>query len=342
LPLNPYMQQWTLSVQRQLARNTSLEVNYIGLKGTHLLDRHNISQPYAPANPAACQATPNPCLGAGYTARLPYPNFTGFYINSDWHGNSNYHAGNVKLEHRTGSMAFTSIFTWAKSLDAKSAAAGLAADGGGYQGFMDNHDPGRDYGPSNFDVDHRFVASYVYTLPFGRGKHFLGTASKPLDLAVGGWELTGITTFQTGFPYSIGAQDLQGVLDSQNPRADRVSGVPIAPAHQTTAAWINTAAFSQPLVGVYGNTGRGILRSPGINNWDLGFFKNFNFSERLSLQLRFESFNTWNHPNYYVPLTGPSAGGQCNPDCGVTDVSFGALTIAAPGRIIQLGGKFIF
>lgn len=342
LPLNPYIQQWTLSVEHQLAKDTTLEVNYVGSKGTHLLDRHNFVQPYAPTNPAACLANPDPCLGPGYTARLPYPNFTGFYIDSDWHGNSNYNGGNIKLEHRTGQMAITTIFTWARSLDAKSAAAGLGADGGGYQGFMDNHNMNRDYGPSNFDVDHRFVTSYVYDLPFGRGKHFLHNTNKVLDMAVGGWELTGITTFQTGFPYSIGAQDLQGVLDSQNPRADRVAGVPIAPAHRTTATWINTAAFAQPAVGVYGNTGRGILRSPGINNWDLGFFKNFNFTESKTLQLRFESFNTWNHPNYYVPLTGPSAGGGCNPDCGVTDVSFGQLTIAAPGRIIQLGAKFIF
>jgi hypothetical protein len=339
LPLNPYMQQWTLSVQRQLARNTSLEVNYIGLKGTHLLDRHNIAQPYAPANPAVCQANPANCPAG---PRLPYPNFTGFYINSDWHGNSDYNAGNIKLEHRTGSMALTTIFTWAKSLDAKSAAAGLAADGGGYQGFMDNHNMRRDYGPSNFDVDRRFVASYVYNLPFGRGKHFLSSASKALDMAIGGWELTGITTFQTGFPYSIGAQDLAGILDSQNPRANTVPGVSVTPATRTVNAWINTGAFAQPPIGVYGNTGRGILRSPGINNWDLGFFKNFNFTERLTLQFRAETFNTWNHPNYYVPLIGPSAGGGCNPDCNTADVSFGALTVAAPGRIIQLGAKFIF
>jgi hypothetical protein len=346
LPINPYMQQWTLSVEHQLAKNTTLEVNYIGLKGTHLLDRHNIAQPYAPTNGATLCNPPTGavanCLGAEYTSRLPYPNFTGFYIDSDWHGNSDYNAGNVKLEHRTGQMSITTIFTWAKSLDDKSAAAGLGSDGGGYQGFMDNHNMRRDYGPANYDVDHRFVTSYVYNLPFGRGKHFLSNTNKALDMALGGWELTGITTFQTGFPYSIDALDLNGILDSQNPRADRVPGVPIAPAHKTTATWINTAAFSQPLNGVYGNTGRGFLRSPGINDWDIGFFKNFNFTESKSLQLRFESFNTWNHPNYYVPLTGPAAGGACNPDCGISDVSFGALTIAAPGRIIQLGAKFIF
>jgi outer membrane receptor protein involved in Fe transport len=339
LPLNPYMQQWTLSVQRQLAKNTTLEVNYIGLKGTHLLTRHNIAQPYAPANPAICQANPANCP---VSARLPYPNFTGFYINSDWHGNSDYNAGNIKLEHRTGQMAITTIFTWAKSLDDKSAAAGIGYDGGGYQGFMNNHNTGLDYGPSDFDVDHRFVASYVYNLPFGRGKHFLGNASKALDMALGGWELSGITTFQTGFPYSIDCTDLSGILDSQAQRCNRVPGVSITPAQRTTATWINTAAFSQPPIGVYGNTGRGILRQPGINNWDVGFFKNFNFTESKTLQLRFESFNTWNHPNYYVPLIGPTAGGGCNPDCTLSDKTFGAITIAAPGRIIQLGAKFIF
>jgi hypothetical protein len=343
LPLNPYMQQWTLSVQRELTKNTTLEVNYIGLKGTHLLTRHNIAQPYAPTDPALCQpsagGSPANCP---VSARLPYSNFTGFYINSDWHGNSNYNAGNIKLEHRTSSMAFTSIFTWAKSLDDKSAAAGIGADGGGYQGFMNNHDTGLDYGPSDYDVDHRFVTSYVYNLPFGRGKHFLGSANKALDYAVGGWELTGITTFQTGFPYSIGCTDISGILDSQAQRCDRVPGVSITPAQRTTAEWINTAAFSQPPIGVYGTTGRGILRSPGINNWDIGAFKNFNFTERFSFQLRVETFNTFNHSQYYEPLTGTTAGGGCQPDCTLSDRTFGAITAAAAGRIIQFGGKFYF
>ena len=150
-PINPYVQSWTLSVERELARNTTLEVNYIGTKSTHLLDRHNIAQPYPiPASSLAfCQAT-NPVTGSYINitqapctvkSRLPYPNFNGFYINSDFHGYSNYNAGNIKFEHRAGDMAATAIFTWAKSMDDKSAAAGVGATGAGYQGFENNHNP---------------------------------------------------------------------------------------------------------------------------------------------------------------------------------------------------------
>ena len=88
-----------------------------------------------------------------------------FYINSDWHGYSHYNAMNIKFEHRARDLAATAVYTWANSKDDKSAAAGVGATGAGYQGFMDNHHPELDYGPSDFDVDQRFVASYVYHLP---------------------------------------------------------------------------------------------------------------------------------------------------------------------------------
>jgi hypothetical protein len=343
-PLNPYMQQWSLSVERQLARNTTLEVNYIGLKGTHLLARQNIAQPYAPSNPAVCQANPANCPVA---PRLPYKNFTGFYLDSNWSANSDYNAGNIKLEHRTGPMALTAIFTWAKSMDDKSAAAGIGGSLSGWQGYMDNHDARLDYGPSDFDVDHRFVASYVYNLPFGRGKHFLSNLNRAADAAIGGWELTGITTFQTGFPYWISAAalyspDLDNILGSYAQRADQVGSMYPSGFHKSPSAWFNTAAFAIPPIGVYGTTSRNFLRQPGINNWDIGLYKNFAFTEKSSLQLRLETFNTFNHPQYYVPLTGATAGGSCNPDCIMPDPEFGHITSAGPGRVMQLGAKFIF
>ncbi len=348
-PLDPYVQQWSLSVERQLSKSTTLEANYIGTKGTHLLDRRDIAQPLG--IPAAdlpfCQASPaDVAHNCPVSTRLPYKHFTGYYIDSDFHGYSNYNAANVKLEHRSGSQAITAIYTWARSLDDKSAAAGVGATGTGYQGFMDNHNPQLDYGPSDFDVDNRFVASYIYDLPVGRGKRFLGGANKPTDLALGGWEITGITTYQTGFPFGIAATDASGLLGTTGPRANVIPGCKVTSGFtKSITERINTACFTQPAIGVYGNSSRNFLKQPGIANWDLGVVKNFDFTERIRFALRVESFNTFNHPQYNINVGGlatAGSGGGSSIDNTLGDAQFGQITEASPGRIIQLGGKLTF
>jgi hypothetical protein len=348
-PLNPYVQQWSLSVQRELARSTTVELYYVGTKGTHLLDRRNIAQPYPipAADVPFCQANPTDVAHLCPTStRLPYKNFTGFYINSDWHGYSSYNAFNVKFEHRTGNLQVQSAFTWAKSMDDKSAAAGVGATGAGFQGFQNNHDPTADYGPSDFDVDHRFVASYIYDLPVGRGQHFMGNASALTNALVGGWETTGIVTFQTGFPYSISATDVNGLLDTQFQRANFVPGCKIHSGFQKTLLeWFNTACFTNPPAGTFGNTSRNFLRQPGINNWDLGLGKSFQFGERVTFRMRAEAFNAFNHPQYAIftgAYAGAGSGGGANPNATLGSPSFGQITQASPGRVVQLGGKLTF
>ena len=160
-PRNPYVQQWSIGVQREVFPSTVLELNYIGNKGTNLLMRRNIAQalPYSAAQPTVAE-------------RKPFPNF-GVYIDSDWSGRSNFHGFNTKLEHRARAALLTFAYTWAKSTDTKSAAAGIGATGfNGWQGFLDNQDPERDHGLSDFDVDHRLVASFVYNLPMGDGERY--------------------------------------------------------------------------------------------------------------------------------------------------------------------------
>ena len=318
-PRNPYVQQWSLSVQRQLTPTTTLEVNYLGNKGTHLLDRRNIAQALPPTDPAH----PGTVL-----SRRPYPQF-GIYINSDWSGNSSYNSMNVKLEHRTGSFLFTTVYTWAKSIDVKSAAAGIGSADTGWQGFLDNHNVRRDRGLSDFDVDHRLVSSFVYNLPVGRNAKYLSSIGKPANAILGGWQVNGIATFQRGFPYPIFAKDLGGLLDNFSNRANLV-GNPHANFHQSVAEWFNTAAFAQPPAGVLGNSGRNILRAPGINNFDLSAFKNFAILERLSAQFRVESFNALNHTQFGTPVHN------------LASPQFGQITGARAGRINQLGLKLIF
>ncbi len=354
-PLDPYVNSWTLSVERELARNTTLEVNYIGTKSVHLLDRRNISQPYQvpAASVAFCQAT-DPVTGAYINlsqapcttvSRLPYANFNGYYIDSDFHGYANYNAANIKFEHRAQNLAATAIFTWARSLDDKSAAAGVGATGAGYQGFEYNHNPQLDYGPSDFDVDKRFVASYVYQLPFGRGQKYGGAVNRVENLAIGGWQVTGITTFQTGFPYTIQGNDIQSVLGSNFPHANFVPGCNIKSNLTARFQRINTACFTQPGLGVYGDIGRNTLRQPGINNWDMGVGKNFLITERVRFLFKADAFNAWNHHQYAGDVGGllvAGSGGNAAIDSNVNDSKFGLITLSSKSREFQFSGKITF
>lgn len=347
-PLNPYVQQRTLSIQRELTRSTTAEINYIGTNAIHLLDRRDIAQPNAisAANLPFCQTDPTDTThNCPPSSRLPYSNFPGIYITSDWHGTSNYNAVNAKLEHRTSSLALTAVYTYAKSLDAKSAAAGVGATGSGFQGYMDNHNPRLDYGPSDFDVDHRFVSSFVYELPVGHGKKFLGTANKAQELAVGGWELTGITTFQTGFPFGIGASDAKGLLGTFGQRANYTPGCDIHGGLTQKFQRLNMSCFTQPAPGTYGNTSRNFLRQPGLSNFDIGVNKNFNITERARFGFRLDTFNTFNHHQYNVNVGGlatSGSGGGSSIDNGLGDTYQGLITSSSPGRILQLSGKITF
>jgi len=350
-PINPYVQSRTLSIERELTSNTTLEVNYVGNMGLHLLDRRNIAQPlkltgadlaYCQTHTDAVSLASAPC---STQSRRPFKNFTSYYINSDWNGYSNYNALNVKVEHRTTSLAVTGVYTWARSMDDKSAAAGVGATGSGFQGFMDNHDPNRDYGPSDFNVDHRFVASYIYQLPIGRGKKYLNGVNRVGELAVGGWQISGITTFQSGFPFSFTAADTFGLNATNFQRADLVPGCKVKGNLKERFHFINADCFSQPAVGVYGNTSRNNLRQPGISNFDMALGKAFNFTEGVSFKLNIGTFNTFNHAQYSGDVGGlatSGSGGNTAVNNGVGGNLAGYINGAASARVIQLGGKLVF
>jgi len=373
-PHNPYVQQWSLSVQRELARNTTLEANYVGNKGTHLLNRANIGQEPPPPNPAACDPltggdptnVPNKCL---FSTRSPYANFTSIlgFLDSQYNGYSNYNAGNLKLERRSSSLALLAVYTWAKSLDDKSAAAGVGSNGGGFSGHMNELNPRLDYGRSDFDVDHRFVTSLVYQLPFGRGKRFGSGMNKGVDLALGGWQVTTIATFQRGFPFSIVCNNNLLVMFSFDNRCNEIGNPNPSGFHKDLNHWFNNAisysttpgdpndpfkascvapnlsgvSFCQTLNGQFGSSGRDILRGPGINNFDMGVGKDFRFTERVTFQFRTEAFNVFNHHQYgsdpftSTGIASPVGNNPNNP-------GFGVVTAARPGRILQFGGKVVF
>jgi len=361
-PLNPYVQSFTLSVERELAKNTTLEVNYVGTHGTHLLNRHDIAQPLdiPAASLSFCQeqdSNGNYFNAVGATAvapcsiasRLPYPNFNGFYIDSDFHGYSHYNAGNIKFEHRAGDLAVTSIFTWAKSMDNKSATAGAGASATGFEGYMDNSRPNLDYGRSDFDVPFRFVSSWVYQLPIGRGKKIAAGVNRAVDEAIGGWQLTGILTMQKGFPYQVGAPDIDGITGTGGMRANRTAGCDL---HDNTYAGnlkqffrLNMNCFTGPDFGTYGTSGRNWLTQPGINDWDMGFGKAFGLGEHAKFVFKADAFNVFNHHQYAQDVGGllVAGSGGNQPICAsVGSANCGLIYGASSARIWQFGGKIQF
>jgi hypothetical protein len=189
----------------------------------------------------------------------------------------------------------------------------------------------------------RFVASYAYNLPVGRNQRFAGNTNRVADAAVGGWELTGIGTFQSGFPFSVLATDEDGLLGSPVQRAN-INGNPHTGFTKSTSEWFNTSVFSQPPAGVFGNSGRNLLNEPGISNWDMGLVKYIPITERAKFQLRIETFNTFNHTQWGVdPATqGGSGPGTSAEVTNVNAGNFGAITSARLPRVIQFGGKVTF
>jgi hypothetical protein len=223
-------------------------------------------------------------------------------------------------------------YTWSKSLDTMPANMGIGGVGQGSNSPIPWYVAGRhqyDSGPSEFDHRHRMVLSYVYDLPKLRDKNRLVRA------AVGGWQLSGIFTVQSGGPLTIlaGKDQMQTGLgsDRANYLGGNVYGSNACSGSSTCVSYLNPSAFGLPALGTYGNLGKGALTGPGLVNWDTGVFKEFLLrGERLRLQFRGEFFNTLNHANFNNPNVSQSAGG------------FGTITSAQDPRIGQLALKLQF
>jgi hypothetical protein len=327
---NPYIQSWSLSVQEALGSNTKLDVAYVGSKGTHLETRIVPSQPtsYNPSDPAAGY----PLYNFGTFGQNGTPFAPGWVIEGNFGAKSNYNAMQVSLDHRTKNSAVLAAFTWGSAMDTASSQAGAGLEYTAWAGPMDGHDLNRDYSKSSYDVNRRFVLSYVYQLPFGRGERFGANANRALDLLIGGWQINGIYQAQTGTPFSVLAVDLGGALQTVGQRADQIGSPYPKGFHKSYKEWYDISAYTQPAIGVFGTVPRNSIRAAGLNNWDASAFKNFHLIEQMQFQLRGEAFNVLNHTQFGAPPYGLVG----NPSQATIN------TTLMPGRIIQLGGKLIF
>jgi hypothetical protein len=228
-------------------------------------------------------------------------------------------------------------FTWSKNLDVNSALTGAQASNQP-QMVMDINDLHRDWGLSALNVTAQASISARHELPFGHGKQFLGSASGLEERLIGGWQLNGIVTLLSGFPFTpLVGSNISGDGDTRNP--DRPSLNPSFSGTIMTGnpnQWFNPNAFILPTPGTYGNTGRGSLIGPGLADLDMSLFKNFALTERASLQFRSEFFNVLNHANFAAPNTTVFANGAVSASAGLI------TSTVTTSRQIQFGLKLIF
>ena len=316
-----YMQHWNVNVQRQFGNSSVLEIAYVGSKGTKLLTARDINQPQPSALPPGLPFVPR-----------PDPRFDDIDL-LESRATSNYHSLQTRFQQRlTRGLAVLISYTFSKSIDNASNFFSSAGD----PNFPQNsYNVRAERGRSNFDVPHRFVASYSYDLPFGRGKAHLANAGWATTL-LSGWQTFGIVTVQSGRPFTVALlPDIDnsgtgrsilgfGANDRPNVVGDPNSG------SRTTDHWFNTAAFSFPPRGTFGNAGRNILDGPGYRNVNASLVKNTQLTERLNLQFRAEVFNLFNHPNFDLP------------DNFVGSPTFGRITSARDPRHLQFGLKLLF
>jgi hypothetical protein len=187
-----------------------------------------------------------------------------------------------------------------------------------------------EWGPASMDIRHNWVTSYNYELPFGRGRKFLGGAPRFADAILGGWNTSGVLTFRTGLPVTVGESPDTSNAGSLAPRPDAIRNAILPAGKQSPDLWFDTTAFARQAPNTFGNAGNGTLRDPGINDIDFGLQKRFPISERRQFEFRAEAFNIFNKPQF--TNIGHTLGNS----------NFGRATAAEAEREIQLGLKFYF
>ena len=316
-------QMYNVSIQRQLPGNMVFEAGYMGNRSSRIL----MVQPVNDAAFALPNDTSSPQTRRRITTQLGAIN----YLTPS--GYSNYNAMTLSIDKRfSQGLSLVGSFTWSRAL-------GMApAITEGINGFtvQDPTNLAREYGPLEFDIVRRFVASYLYELPFGKGKRFLGQSSRAVNLIAGGWQVNGITTFQGGLPLTPSLSYSLGKTDAAS-RPD-VIGDPTKTTRQPHD-WLAASAFAIPTnaqiaAGNFtGNEGVNVVRAPGLVNFDFSLFKTFEVNEQMKIQFRGETFNATNTPFFGSP-------GSVGLTVGTA--TFGKVTAAGDPRVIQFGLKFLF
>ncbi len=315
----PYLLQWVFNVQRQVGNDTVLEAGYIG-NGGHKLELLRVwNQPVLRRGPTDARTL---------LQRSPFPAY-GLIQTLDNHGNSGYDGLGLKATRRFAKgLTYLAGFTWSKAMDSGSS---VRNNTGENQFATDNYNLQREHALSQFHNGHRFVSSLLYELPFGKGRRFLNNAGVA-DRLIGGWQLGTILTLSDGTPINVG--QIGDPLQIGTPNVPDATGISPIPTDRSPDKFWEIRAFDSnnpELVYRYGNTGRNLLTTPGLKQWDFSLTKLTQIREGHALEFRFEAFNFANHPNFNFPSIDPRQ-----------PATFGRITTARTMREMQFGLKYQF
>jgi hypothetical protein len=360
-----YMDEWGASIDRQITPTMVLTVGYLGNAGVKIPRPVQVNQAvvtgitsnsagtqtgttsYRPLSSTLLGPVANP-LGTFGGAPLYYQlsNPT-LYISE---GHSNYHQLSVKAQQNyNNGLSFVFAFTWSHAIDN---APGYASTSQASSGTpQDSFNLKAEKGTSDFNVGKRLVISPVYELPFGKGKKFLTNGIG--GVLAGGWQLSGIYTFDSGRPFTISTSTNRSGSTYGNDRPNVIGNPNSGP--KTVAQWFNTAAFTANAVGTFGNAGRNIVVGPHYNDTDFSIQRMFDVTERYKITFRAEAFDIFNNVNFLNPL-GTGTGQYipagfvtpttANPNpvqsYANTNSSFGSLTAANDPRSLQFSMKLLF
>ncbi len=375
----PYVQQWHLDVQHEVVRNTVATVSYVGSKGTHLNRQTDLNQlhpasdnPYLPGEtygdndcgtvqdvfgvptdgftpsgapipyggPGVLSTAVNVGIAACGTNPDPFRPFPGYgdIAHLEFKASSIYHALQTSVRRTVGGLQLNFAYTWSHSIDDASDRFDV--------GFVDSYNTRANRASSNFDQRHILNFSYVWDLPFFKNP---GLSNKVL----GGWQASGIVSYQTGTPFSvIVSTDNAGVANGNGSaaRADRIgdpeAGVTQSP-DQLGPQIYNPNAFAPPRGLTFGDSGRNSLNNTHWTNFDMALFKHFKITDTMGFEFRAEAFNIFNHTQWR-PIAGDSGSAASN--LGESNNTFSLnpadgflqVTDAHNPRILQLGAKFMF
>ena len=349
---DPYMMSWNLNIQRVLPGQNTVQIAYSGSRGVHLVGTHDFNQlnpKYMSLGTQLDNLIPNPFYGvitSGPLAApeitegqslLPYPQFTDVNSALATYGESSYHALFLTLEHRMSKGFLVSAsYTWSKLIDNVLPSPNWGGFSGAsfQEGLPQNYyNPKGERSLAGYDIPQTLVVSYVYDLPIGKGKSILNNGGI-VNAIVGGWQLNGLTTFQSGSPVEIYGGNSSGTFEGQQrPNWSGKNPTLHGPVTKRLNQYFDTTQFSFNAPFTFGNTPRLMpdLFQPGIDDWSMSLFKNTKIGDRFNVEFRAEAFNTFNRVQFAPP------------DTTINDSTFGQISGQQNSpRTLQLGLRTTF